>query len=83
MFEELTFDDVQEFAEDDMVQRLEELQQAIATCITALRGASAGSERAPALPSPEVPCAAGGLSRAVGHPARHGYDAPTVVRRKC
>ncbi|MFE7172776.1 hypothetical protein [Streptomyces sp. NPDC057616] len=37
-FEELTFDDVQDFAEDDMVQRLEELQQAIATCLTALRG---------------------------------------------
>jgi hypothetical protein len=38
-FEELTFDDVQEFAEDDMVQQLEELQEAIASCITALRGA--------------------------------------------
>ncbi|MFD0006932.1 hypothetical protein ACFVJ4_31480 [Streptomyces sp. NPDC127178] len=38
-FEELTFDDVQEFVEDDMVQQLEELQQAISTCITALRGA--------------------------------------------
>ena len=38
-FEELTFDDVQEFVEDDMVQRLEELQQAIASCLTALRGA--------------------------------------------
>lgn len=37
-FEELTFDDVQEFAEDDMVQQLEELQEAIASCITALRG---------------------------------------------
>ena len=38
-FEELTFDDVQEFVEDDMVQRLEELQQAIDSCLTALRGA--------------------------------------------
>ncbi|WP_055530372.1 hypothetical protein [Streptomyces graminilatus] len=38
-FEELTFDDVQEFAEDEMVQQLEELQEAIASCITALRGA--------------------------------------------
>lgn len=36
-FEELTFDDVQEFAEDDMVQQLEELQEAIASCISALR----------------------------------------------
>ena len=39
VFEELTFDDAQEFYEDDMVQRLEDLQQAVATCITALRGA--------------------------------------------
>ncbi|MER5198391.1 hypothetical protein ACWD3J_12605 [Streptomyces sp. NPDC002755] len=41
VFEELTFDDAdaQEFYEDDMVQRLEELQQAIGSCITALRGA--------------------------------------------
>ncbi|MFE7272010.1 hypothetical protein [Streptomyces sp. NPDC057623] len=48
VFEELTFDDVQEFVEDDMVQQLEELQQAISTCITALRGAQAqeGPERA-------------------------------------
>ncbi|MFF4906488.1 hypothetical protein ACFY2T_16620 [Streptomyces sp. NPDC001260] len=38
-FEELTFDDVQEFVEDDMVQQLEELQQAIASCLSALRGA--------------------------------------------
>ncbi|MFE2101067.1 hypothetical protein [Streptomyces sp. NPDC059468] len=38
-FEELTFDDAQEFYEDDMVQRLEDLQQAIGTCLTALRGA--------------------------------------------
>ncbi|MCI3242346.1 hypothetical protein [Streptomyces spinosisporus] len=37
-FEELTFDDVEDFVEDDMVQRLEELQQAIAGCLNALRG---------------------------------------------
>ncbi|MFI6655093.1 hypothetical protein ACIBL8_06190 [Streptomyces sp. NPDC050523] len=37
-FEELTFDDVQDFVEDEMVQRLEELQHAVATCLTALRG---------------------------------------------
>ncbi|WP_203691080.1 hypothetical protein [Streptomyces sp. SID12488] len=43
-FEELTFDDVQEFAEDDMVQQLEELQEAIASCITALRGARTSPE---------------------------------------
>ncbi|MET7684963.1 hypothetical protein [Streptomyces sp. NPDC005423] len=36
-FEELTFDDAQEFYEDDMVQRLEELQEAIGSCLTALR----------------------------------------------
>ncbi|MER7572477.1 hypothetical protein [Streptomyces sp. NPDC126514] len=39
VFEELTFDDVQEFVEDDMVQQLEELQHAIAACISTLRGA--------------------------------------------
>ncbi|WP_030676160.1 hypothetical protein [Streptomyces cellulosae] len=39
VFEELTFDDAQEFYEDDMVQQLEELQQAIASCISSLRGA--------------------------------------------
>ncbi|MFJ1807950.1 MULTISPECIES: hypothetical protein [unclassified Streptomyces] len=41
VFEELTFDDAdaQEFYEDDMVQQLEELQQAIGSCLTALRGA--------------------------------------------
>ncbi|MGW0601820.1 hypothetical protein ACWD11_32495 [Streptomyces sp. NPDC002776] len=39
VFEELTFDDVQEFVEDDMVQQLEELQHAIASCIATLRGA--------------------------------------------
>ncbi|WP_405476635.1 hypothetical protein [Streptomyces canus] len=39
VFEELTFDDAQDFYEDDMVQQLEELQQAIASCITALRTA--------------------------------------------
>ncbi|UXY25819.1 hypothetical protein [Streptomyces sp. HUAS TT20] len=38
-FEELTFDDAQDFYEDDMVQRLEDLQRAIGTCLTALRGA--------------------------------------------
>ncbi|MGW2744002.1 hypothetical protein [Streptomyces sp. NPDC001450] len=38
-FEELTFDDAQDFYEDDMVQRLEDLQQAIGTCLAALRGA--------------------------------------------
>lgn len=45
VFEELTFDDVQEYVEDDMVQRLEELQRAISTCITALRGAQGGAAR--------------------------------------
>ncbi|MFE9017746.1 hypothetical protein ACFYNL_04065 [Streptomyces sp. NPDC007808] len=45
VFEELTFDDVQEFVEDDMVSQLEELQQAISACITALRGAQQGSAR--------------------------------------
>ncbi|MFJ6908420.1 hypothetical protein [Streptomyces griseoluteus] len=39
VFEELTFDDAQDFYEDDMVRRLEELQQAIGSCLTALRGA--------------------------------------------
>ncbi|MET9497551.1 hypothetical protein [Streptomyces sp. NPDC006552] len=41
-FEELTFDDVQEIDaiyEDDMVRRLEELQQALSVCITALQAA--------------------------------------------
>ncbi|MGW1807925.1 hypothetical protein [Streptomyces sp. NPDC002078] len=38
-FEELTFDDAQDFYEDDMVRRLEELQQAIGSCLAALRGA--------------------------------------------
>ncbi|MER6538488.1 hypothetical protein ABT215_32805 [Streptomyces sp900105755] len=37
-FEELTFDDAQDFYEDDMVQRLEDLQQAIGSCLAALRG---------------------------------------------
>lgn len=41
VFEELTFDDAQDFYEDDMVQQLEELQQAIGSCIAALRGARA------------------------------------------
>jgi hypothetical protein len=39
VFEELTFDDAQDFYEDDMVSQLEELQQAIGACITTLRGA--------------------------------------------
>ncbi|MGW7524310.1 hypothetical protein [Streptomyces sp. NPDC054783] len=38
-FEELTFDDAQDFYEDDMVRRLEDLQQAIGSCLAALRGA--------------------------------------------
>lgn len=43
-FEELTFDDVDaeeidDIVEDDMLQRLEELQSAIAMCITALQSA--------------------------------------------
>ncbi|MFF1674993.1 hypothetical protein ACFVYG_02955 [Streptomyces sp. NPDC058256] len=40
VFEELTFDDADDIYEDDMVQRLEELQQAIGTCIAALRSAA-------------------------------------------
>ncbi|MFD9461040.1 hypothetical protein [Streptomyces sp. NPDC060027] len=43
VFEELTFDDADDIYEDDMVQRLEELQQAIGTAIAALRG-SAGRD---------------------------------------
>ncbi|MGW6261053.1 hypothetical protein, partial [Streptomyces sp. NPDC055085] len=35
VFEELTFDDADDIYEDDMVQRLEELQEAIGTAITA------------------------------------------------
>nr|WP_202455887.1 hypothetical protein [Streptomyces sp. SID8367] len=47
-FEELTFDDVDgeemdDIVEDDMLQRLEELQQAISTCISALQKAKSGS----------------------------------------
>ncbi|MFI7011868.1 hypothetical protein [Streptomyces sp. NPDC050145] len=45
-FEELTFDDVAEIddiVEDDMVRRLEELQQAIAACLTALQKAHPAS----------------------------------------
>jgi len=41
VFEELTFDDADDIYEDDMVQRLEELQQAIGSAIAALRGAAA------------------------------------------
>ena len=47
VFEELTFDDAAEvdaIYEEDMVQRLEALQQAIATCITALRKSSPATE---------------------------------------
>ncbi|MEU9954634.1 hypothetical protein [Streptomyces sp. NPDC050982] len=43
VFEELTFDDVDDLDtiyEDDMLQRLEELQQAVGMCITALRKAA-------------------------------------------
>ncbi|MGW5865106.1 hypothetical protein ACWFRJ_23355 [Streptomyces sp. NPDC055239] len=45
VFEELTFDDaeVDDIYEDDMLRRLEELQQSIAACITALQTATAGS----------------------------------------
>ena len=43
-FEELTFDDAQDFYEDDMVQRLEELQQAIDSCLTALRKTTTPAE---------------------------------------
>jgi hypothetical protein len=43
-FEELTFDDAQDFYEDDMVQRLEELQQAIDSCLSALRGSTTRAE---------------------------------------
>ena len=47
VFEELTFDDVDDLDtiyEDDMLQRLEELQQAISTCITTLRKAAPGGD---------------------------------------
>ncbi|MDQ8702870.1 hypothetical protein RCO28_10260 [Streptomyces sp. LHD-70] len=40
VFEELTLDDADDIYEDDMVQRLEELQRSIGACITALRKAS-------------------------------------------
>ncbi|MEU1039372.1 hypothetical protein [Streptomyces sp. NPDC005907] len=46
VFEELTFDDVEDIDdiyEDDMLQRLEELQAAISTCITNLRKAAPAS----------------------------------------
>ncbi|MEE1760312.1 hypothetical protein [Streptomyces sp. SP18BB07] len=45
VFEELTLDDAVDLDaiyEDDMLQRLEELQQALSTCIAALRKASPG-----------------------------------------
>lgn len=44
VFEELTFDDAQDFYEDDMVKRLEELQQAIDSCLTALRKTTTPAE---------------------------------------
>ncbi|MFJ5263141.1 hypothetical protein ACIQAC_22015 [Streptomyces sp. NPDC088387] len=44
VFEELTFDDAEEFYEDDMVARLEELQQAVASCLVALRGSRTGQQ---------------------------------------
>ncbi|MFF3641616.1 hypothetical protein [Streptomyces sp. NPDC002564] len=62
VFEELTFDDVDDIDdiyEDDMVRRLEDLQQAIGACITALQTATAptqapagatGGEEPPARP---------------------------------
>ncbi|WP_420313531.1 hypothetical protein ACOB87_40755 [Streptomyces sp. YS-B37] len=43
-FEELTFDDAQDFYEDDMVQRLEKLQQAIDSCLSALRKTTTPAE---------------------------------------
>lgn len=45
VFEELTFDDaeVDDIYEDDMLLRLEELQQSIAACISSLQAATAGS----------------------------------------
>ncbi|GAA1361442.1 hypothetical protein [Streptomyces beijiangensis] len=41
VFEELTLDDADDIYEDDMVQRLEDLQKALDTCIAALRKAAA------------------------------------------
>ncbi|MFJ9811940.1 hypothetical protein ACIRTB_27315 [Streptomyces sp. NPDC101158] len=45
VFEELTLDEVleEDVVEDDMLQRLEALQEAISTCISALRKATAAS----------------------------------------
>ncbi|MFD4633931.1 hypothetical protein ACFVYR_33660 [Streptomyces sp. NPDC058284] len=48
VFEELTFDDVDDIDdiyEDDMVRRLEDLQQAIGACLSALRAATAQQEQ--------------------------------------
>ncbi|MEU6221580.1 hypothetical protein ABZ845_29370 [Streptomyces sp. NPDC047022] len=48
VFEELTFDDAEELDnlyEDDMLQRLEELQEAVSTCIAALRKAAPATVR--------------------------------------
>ncbi|WP_312866255.1 hypothetical protein [Streptomyces boluensis] len=42
VFEELTLDDADDIYEDDMVQRLEDLQEAIGACIEALRKAADG-----------------------------------------
>lgn len=44
-FEELTFDDAQDFYEDDMVRRLDKLQQAFGSCLAALRGAGGNPSR--------------------------------------
>ncbi|MDI3421470.1 hypothetical protein QIT00_23435 [Streptomyces sp. B-S-A12] len=44
VFEELTLDDADDIYEDDMVQRLEELQRSIGACIAALRKASDGPQ---------------------------------------
>lgn len=44
-FEELTSDDAQDFCEDDMVRRPEELQQAVGSCLAALRGAGGNPSR--------------------------------------
>ncbi|MFJ2770822.1 hypothetical protein [Streptomyces sp. NPDC087300] len=57
VFEELTFDDVDDIDdiyEDDMVKRLEDLQQAIGACITALQTATAPGAVPPASPTPPV-----------------------------
>ncbi|WP_440582051.1 hypothetical protein, partial [Streptomyces flavofungini] len=60
VFEELTFDDVDDIDdiyEDDMVKRLEDLQQAIGACISALQSATAqqGDRPTVQVPSDHVP----------------------------